>query len=44
MVSDPDDIGTVKLVGWLMMVSSTSSCCSMTEGTFQKDITEGEGG
>lgn len=25
MVSDPDDIGTVRLVGWLMMVSCPNS-------------------
>lgn len=28
MVSDPDDIGTVRLVGWLMMVSCTNSTYS----------------
>ena len=42
MVSDPDDIGTVKLVGWLMIMM-VSYFCSMTEGTFHKDITENEG-
>ena len=28
MVSDPDDIGTVRLVGWLMMVSCPNSTYS----------------